>query len=1271
MIFRRFFFIVRFLVFFIPFSLFGQQIKHLGVYDGIRSGAVRAFEKDSLGYMWIGTSQGLNRYSGYQFKNYDKFLSSGVVDIISENGNLFVLGAKGELLQYSYEQDTFKQILALKNVKFLSFKILNSTTIIIGLQKGLLVYDLESKNLSKVLHYKAMFNRRIHLKENKIYVATTKGIIVYDYVQNPTRLVKRKTLLKTIEVLDFDFDNQNRIWVGTYQKGLFVIDNENVQKIKLYDERIKTYTIRALKFDKNNKVLISLEGSGLFIMDEGFKVLNKLEYDPNSLNSLSQNSIYEIFVDDDNFYWLGLREVGVDLIYPRDNPFKNISYVPYKLNSIYNTNIRSIYYEKGGNVWFGTENGISKISPDGKWDNFNTNPDLANKAVLTINQYGDYFILGVYGMGLIKFNPKTGETANFSLKEKEKKSKLIFATYLDKKELWLGGFDGPVKHYQNNVLVNSYKTGNARSIVAGKGDLMYIGSVNGLFEINKVTKSLQRIKNVDFKNTDQIHSLYFDKQNNYLWIGNTQGLLKYNLATKEIRLINKDVNFESGTVFSIQKDSKENLWFSSYSGLWKLDIQKEAVRKYDNGDGLTIGTFGFGASTKSEDGRLAFGGPKGATLFNPSNLPREEGISKIYISDFQVNGVSVDSVLLEKNINFLNEIELNYNQNSLSFDFETLSLHGSKKTTFSWQLKGYDEFPIVSKNSRKAIYSKLAPGSYSLETKVTNVDGVPSVDTYKINVLIKNPFWLSHWAFILYALVGSVLLYLFVLVKRSRADQMFNENKIKFFIEVAHDIRTPITLIQLLVSQLLSEKNKFNNNNIELIHRNTQNLNEYVTQLLDFQKADRNMLKLSVRQLDLKKILYRIVAEVQPLLKDKSIDIIVSVPKINLWFDETKMSRIFYNLIINAIKYSDEGATIELKASANKKNVTIDFIDNGLGIPEKEQKMIFSRFTRGTNINNNGIAGSGIGLMISKKIVELHGGEIQLKSKENLGSTFTVILKNGSEHYSEKDLIIENSTAHRAAFLEDNLDTHKLILLVEDNVDLRRTIKDELEKKFTVIDAPNGKEALVIALAKNPDLIITDVMMPVMDGKELCNIIKTNFQTSHIPVMMITALSEVDDKIEGLEIGADAYLEKPFNMKILNAMAINLIKSRQVLHQIIYSKSDGKIKVKSPDENFLSEVVQIITKNFTNKAFSIDFLSDKIGLSRSNLFRKLKGLTNMSPSDLVLKIKLNHASELLKINKAIRISDVAYESGFNDPKYFSTLFKKTFGKTPKEYSDEF
>ena len=308
--------------------------------------------------------------------------------------------------------------------------------------------------------------------------------------------------------------------------------------------------------------------------------------------------------------------------------------------------------------------------------------------------------------------------------------------------------------------------------------------------------------------------------------------------------------------------------------------------------------------------------------------------------------------------------------------------------------------------------------------------------------------------------------------------------------------------------------------------------------------------------------------------------------------------------------------------------------------------------------------------MISKKIVELHGGKIEFKSKENLGATFSVILQKGSEHFNEKDILIKDKDTNKSEFIEDDISSNIRILLVDDNEDLRLTIKEELEKKYTVIDAPNGKEALIIAVAKNPDLIITDVMMPVMGGKELCNIIKTNFQTSHIPVIMITSLTEVDDKVEGLEIGADAYIEKPFNMKILMATVNNLIKSRRRLNQIFNPNSEGKVKIKSADDNFLSEVVQIIKENIANSEFSIDLISDKTGLSRSNLFRKLKGLTNMSPVDLVIKIKLNHAAELLKTNKAMRMSNVAYESGFNDPRYFSTLFKKTFGKTPKEYSKE-
>ena len=295
--------------------------------------------------------------------------------------------------------------------------------------------------------------------------------------------------------------------------------------------------------------------------------------------------------------------------------------------------------------------------------------------------------------------------------------------------------------------------------------------------------------------------------------------------------------------------------------------------------------------------------------------------------------------------------------------------------------------------------------------------------------------------------------------------------------------------------------------------------------------------------------------------------------------------------------------------------------------------------------------------MISKKIIELHGGKIELVSKENIGSTFSVLLKKGSEHYNDEDLLVELENDLEQINIKNNKNFEKLILLVDDNEDLRYSLKKQLEQlNFKVILAKNGKEGLLIALSKNPDLIITDVIMPMMDGKDFCKIIKSNFETSHIPVIMITALGEINDKIEGIKIGADAYLEKPFNMKVLNAYIQNLLNSREILKKVTLNKSNNKFD--SPDEKLLSDMMKIVEQNMTNYNFSIEFLAEKIGLSRSNLFRKVKGLTGLSPSEFITQIKMNHAAELLKNNKGIRISSVAFESGYNDPRYFSTTFKK-------------
>ena len=419
----------------------------------------------------------------------------------------------------------------------------------------------------------------------------------------------------------------------------------------------------------------------------------------------------------------------------------------------------------------------------------------------------------------------------------------------------------------------------------------------------------------------------------------------------------------------------------------------------------------------------------------------------------------------------------------------------------------------------------------------------------------------------------------------------------------------------------------------------------------------------------MKKMVDRILADLHPLLVKKSLDVSTSIPKLSLWVDRAKVRRIFYNMISNAIKYSEEGGQIKIVATGQEKEIHVEIIDDGIGIPKNQQKEIFKRFSRGSNVSNQGIPGSGIGLMLSKKILELHGGQILLESQENVGSKFTLIFLRGTNHYEDHQILLKDKHTEQEALVSEVVNSNKLILLVEDNEDLREALKEELEQTYRVIDAANGKEGLLLALKKKPDLILTDVGMPLMDGKELCRVIKTNFNTSHIPVIMVTALHEVEEKIEGLEIGADAYVEKPFNMQVLKATINNLIHSRPSIDQLKTEEQTGDPSSKSPDETFLSRAVQLVKENLENEDFTIDELCKELAMSRSNFFRKLKGLTGMTPSNLIMEIKLQHAIDLMKAHGEIRITEIAMRSGFQDPKYFSTLFKKKYGKTPREYAE--
>ncbi|MFH4967538.1 ATP-binding protein [Gaetbulibacter sp. M240] len=1249
-----------------------QQIKQLNTNDGLVSGAISAFAKDSLGYIWIGTDQGVSKYSGNNFKNYNLELyqessGEGIADIINLENELYLIGTNGSLFKYRYAFDKIKRLNALNDKRFFSVTAIDTNHLLIGLSAGFVIYNIKENYFSKTLQPEVINNRALYLKNNKIYSATSRGVFVFNYEKTSEKLSYEKTFLEGEDVIDISFDHRNRLWAGTEVDGLFVIEEQNIQHIPISQISEKTYAIRKIEFDKNNNALIAIDRLGLFILDEEFKVINQYTHDPDNKNSITQNSIYDIYVDEANAYWLGAREGGLNIIEKKNAVFHNIFHIQNEPNSIQNNYVRSIFESKEGDIWFGTENGVSRFANGNTWYNFNSDTKLFNTAVLTVNAYEDDILLGTYGEGLLKISKNTGSVSEFKLNQKLP-LKLIFKISVFDKDLWVGGNDGPLSHFYEKNLVSTYKVGLPRTIIQGYDKINYVGSINGFFEVNVRNGSLRMIEANTFNSFNEIYSLNLDQRNNCIWIGSKKGLYKYNLSSETLEVLSRENNWELGTVYSIQRDNMQNLFLASNTGLWKYAIKNQIFRKYGEPDGLKVNEFGIGATAKLRDGRIAFGGPKGAIIFNPVDLAEDTPISDIFLTDFQINGRKPDSLTLSKDINYINELDLKYDQNTLSFNFETIKFHGSNRNIFRWKLEGYDEDYRMNSGNQKVIYSNLDWGTYQLKVQGFNADGVKGDNDYVLSIKVNKPFWRSNWAIFFYLLGGALVVYMIYRITKANIRKKLDDNRIKFFIDVAHDIRTPVSLIQILVKQLSSQENT--EKSIELIQRNTQNLNEYVTQLLDFQKIDRNQLKLSVSKVDLKECLGRIIDDFTPILQEKSIDVDLQVNQVYAWFDRAKMNRIFYNLFSNAVKYSNEGGEIIIRAKLDKETLKIDFEDNGIGIPEKQQELIFKRFTRGTNVSNKGIPGTGIGLMLSKKIVELHGGKILLESKENVGSKFTIVLPYGTGHFNNNEFIAEEDHQEKTSNVDDLIHENKQILLVEDNEELRKAIKSELDKNYTVMEAENGKEGLLIALSKSPDLVITDVMMPKMNGKELCNLLKSNFKTSHIPVIMLTALADVDDRLSGLETGADAYVEKPFNVEILKVTINNLIKSRENIKRLLGDNNTKKEKSLTPDEVFLSEVIETIKANITENDFSIEKLCDLVGLSRSNLFRKLKGLIQMAPSDLIIKIKLNEAEELMKAKKYSRISDIAYASGFHDPKYFSTLFKKHYGKTPKEFMAE-
>ena len=744
--------------------------------------------------------------------------------------------------------------------------------------------------------------------------------------------------------------------------------------------------------------------------------------------------------------------------------------------------------------------------------------------------------------------------------------------------------------------------------------------------------------------------------------------------------------------------------------------------------------------TRLQNGDFIYGSTNGAVRFNPGNFTRHIYQAPLLFTSFEVPQKSLEETL-EKKIQFNQmlhagkTIQLNYNDNSFLISFISISYQYQQDIQYSYQLVGFEQNWSAPTSELSVRYTNIPPGDYTFHVKSMSKNGGQQLDEQIIRIHIAQPYWNTALAWIIYILSLAGITYFVWRFFANKMEKKHFSDKIQFFINTAHDIRTPVTLIMAPLGDLSKEEGLSTEGKryLQIARKNTEKLYNLITQLLDFQKADTTLLTLQVSEYDLKSYLQEKVLSFQSLCESKRIRVQLqwTDAPVSLWMDKDKGDKIFDNLFSNAIKYTPVGGEITVIVEQNDKKIYIKVKDNGIGIPRKAQRYIFSNFYRAENAVNSKETGSGIGLLLTRRLMRLHKGHISFISNEGEGSTFLLTFRKGSRHlakYIVSDKAASSHTLSTEAALKsgstsqttpattlgnsmgaamgtaieiaiestdssdssDNMDNQQensskeRIMIVEDNDELRFYLRKTFEQTYFVVDKPDGESALEYLKEKSVELIISDVMMPGIQGDELCRLLKSDFTTSHIPVLLLTAKTEKDAILEGLESGADDYLTKPFDTEILKTKIKGVLQNRKIMREFFLSQSLSSTHVSkceeknrkeeeectnclsAMDKEFMQRCTQLVTDNLADADFTINQLCRELALSRTLFYEKLKALTGQAPNEFIKLIRMNEAANLLK--QQVPVQEVALLVGFTDAKYFSTAFKKHFGVSPSKYS---
>ncbi|MCB0534575.1 MAG: response regulator [Saprospiraceae bacterium] len=817
---------------------------------------------------------------------------------------------------------------------------------------------------------------------------------------------------------------------------------------------------------------------------------------------------------------------------------------------------------------------------------------------------------------------------------------------------------------------------------------------------------------------DKVNMLLVDSKG-WLWVCTSAGLDVLEPGSAQFRTFSQSDGLPNLVIQGVAEDASGQFWVSTQTGIahlvWTRDTSKAKIRTFDLFDGLQDNFFSSNCALHLPDNRLAFGGAEGLSLFAPGEIRTDSVPPLTIVSDFllfnkpvPIGKMENGREVLTQSITETNEIQLKYWENVLSFEFAALHFAEPKKNRFAYKLEGFDQdWVYTSAEKRFAHYTNLPYRDFIFWVKSANGDDVWGEPT-AIKVCVAPPFWLTWWAYCIYGILFVVLIYGVWRITHLRAEfrnrlalervereklEEVNQLKLQFFTNISHELRTPMTLIVTPLEQMLRESsaNRALQKTLSLMHQNAGKMLTMISQLLDFRKSEAGLMQVRAEKIDLVGFMREIALSFKPLAQEHAVDLKFEPENesIVLWFDPDQMEKVFFNLFSNALKFTPDGGVVRvvLAEIPDKNSVEISVSDTGPGIAPQELERIFDPFHQGTQQPGRPIfGGTGIGLSLAKAIVEQHSGSIRAANIESGGAAFIINLPLGDAHFSPEQRV-EPGLEHtrNQAFLSADTDVHsgtapattakptkrRHILLVEDNADIRSYLREHLEHEYKISEASNGVEALTVALEHAPDLVLTDISMPEMDGIDLCRRLKTDVHTSHIPVVLLTARTSLIHKMDGLETGADDYLTKPFNLHLLMLRIRNLIEIREKLRDKFsksFDLSPSGVTVTSLDEEFLQRLIQVVEAHMDENEFSIDDLAREIAMSRIQLYRKLKALTGTTPNNFIRSIRLKRAAQLLSTGQ-FNVSEVAYKVGFTDLKYFRERFREHFGIVPSEYGE--